>query len=263
MFETDEQRVERQRRRLRFDAIADQYDEFRPQYPHAMVERIVETAELGAGSRVLEIGCGTGQLTQDLADRGFAVTAVDPGEALVERARHRVSADVDFQVSTFEDLAAPDQAFDVIVSASAFHWVDPEVRWTKTAALLDQGGWLALIDTVLDYEEPLMSHIRRLWLEHSSDGGAWAANPPPTMIEQIRESARFEDPVAETFASHVDLGTDVVVALSQTSAAFLSYTDGQKTSFTRQLRQALPEGAHVTARMGASLLLAQRRQRGE
>ena len=69
-----------------FDEVADEYDRTRPMYPDALVDRACEVAGLGYGDPVLEIGCGTGQLTRSLIARGLRVTAVEPGGNLIRLA---------------------------------------------------------------------------------------------------------------------------------------------------------------------------------
>jgi hypothetical protein len=66
---------------LLFDAIAEDYDRFRPTYPPALVDEAC--ARLAPGAWVLEIGCGTGQLTAALVARGLRVAAVDPGPNMI------------------------------------------------------------------------------------------------------------------------------------------------------------------------------------
>ncbi len=68
-----------------FDAIAAEYDRVRPSYPDALVDAACDRARLSPGSRVLEVGCGTGQLTEMLAARRLEVDAVDPGLAALVR----------------------------------------------------------------------------------------------------------------------------------------------------------------------------------
>jgi SAM-dependent methyltransferase len=88
-----------------------------------------------------------------MLEAGAHVTAVEPGTALAGRLRER-SAGMDLRViaSRFEDAVVPDDAFDLAVSATAFHWVDPGVGLAKCAAALRAGGWLALWWTVFGDE---------------------------------------------------------------------------------------------------------------
>src|ERR1700679_3024303 len=74
-----------------FDDVAEEYDRHRPAYPDALIDRACEVADLGPGAKVLEIGCGTGQLTRSLLARGLRVTAIEPGERLLARARGQLA----------------------------------------------------------------------------------------------------------------------------------------------------------------------------
>jgi SAM-dependent methyltransferase len=129
-----------------FDTVAAEYDHSRPTYPDELVARACEAAGLTAGDRVLEIGCGTGQLTRSLVARGLHVTAVEPGANLIELAREAIDGPctVEFVNRRFEDVS-PGGAFAAAFSASAFHWIDPDVSWRKAARSLRPGGIFALI----------------------------------------------------------------------------------------------------------------------
>jgi SAM-dependent methyltransferase len=129
-----------------FDTVAVEYDRRRPTYPDELVERACELGGLEAGDRVLEIGCGTGQLTRGLVARGLHVTAVEPGRNLIELAgcdSHAPGA-LEFVNHRLED-APIDGWFDAAFSASAFHWPDPDVSWAKVARALRPDGLFALI----------------------------------------------------------------------------------------------------------------------
>jgi SAM-dependent methyltransferase len=129
-----------------FDTVAVEYDRNRPAYPDELIDRAFEAGGLAAGDRVLEIGCGTGQLTRALVARGLRVTAVEPGQNLIELAGREVDGPgtVEFVNRRFED-APLDGPFAAAFSASAFHWIDPEVGWAKVARSLEPGGLLALV----------------------------------------------------------------------------------------------------------------------
>jgi SAM-dependent methyltransferase len=138
-----------------FDEVADEYDRTRPMYPDALVDRACEVAGLGYGDPVLEIGCGTGQLTRSLVARGLRVMAVEPGGNLIRLAGQNLagtgsgtgsgSGSVELVNARFEDAALPCGYFRAVFSASALHWVDPAVGWRKIAGALAPGGTLALL----------------------------------------------------------------------------------------------------------------------
>lgn len=130
-----------------FDAVAADYDALRSGYPPALVDLALERGGLQAGSRVIEAGSGTGKLTELLAGRGLVVDAVEPGTNMIAAARRRVgeSAAVTFHVGRFEDVDLPAGAYRGFFSATAFHWIDPQVGWAKAASLLEPGGLLALL----------------------------------------------------------------------------------------------------------------------
>jgi SAM-dependent methyltransferase len=130
-----------------FNEIAGDYDRHRPGYPDALIDRACEQAGLRAGDPVLEIGCGTGQLTRSLLERGLRVTAIEPGEKLIARARGQLQdgGDVRFIHARLEDVALPQVEYGAVFCASAIHWIDPDVSWRTAAGALAESGTLALL----------------------------------------------------------------------------------------------------------------------
>jgi SAM-dependent methyltransferase len=116
-------------------------------YPAEVVDAVVALSGLHKGSSVLEIGCGTGQLSVPLAKLGVHLVAVELGPHLAALARQHLRpfphAQVD--VGSFESWPLPNQPFDAVVSAKAFHWLDPAIRFAKSAAALRPGGCLAIL----------------------------------------------------------------------------------------------------------------------
>jgi SAM-dependent methyltransferase len=130
-----------------FNEIADEYDRHRPAYPDALVDRARELAGLEPRAEVLEIGCGTGQLTRSLLARDLRVVAVEPGGELIAKARAQLAkaGEVRFVNSRFEEAQVPRAHYRAVFSASAIHWVDPDVSWRKIAEALVDGGTVALV----------------------------------------------------------------------------------------------------------------------
>jgi SAM-dependent methyltransferase len=138
-----------------FDEIADEYDRRRPAYPDELIDQACRVARIGSGDRVLEVGCGSGQLTRGLVARGLHVTVLEPGKSLIALARQNLegAGEVEFVNAQFEDALLPRAQFAAVFSASAFHWVDPKISWQRAADVLVAGGTLALVQ-YFGLEEP-------------------------------------------------------------------------------------------------------------
>ncbi len=153
-----------------FNEVAVEYDRNRPAYPDALIDQACEVAGISDGDRVLEIGCGTGQLTRSLLARGLRVTALEPGEQLIRLAEQNLRdvGDVEFLHARLEDMQLPRESYEAVFSASAIHWVDPDIGWRKIADALVPTGVLALIQYFglqeqrsVDDQEALLSALRR------------------------------------------------------------------------------------------------------
>lgn len=136
----------RERLRSTFDRAAQLYDQVRPGYPEELFEDVVSLSGIPAGGRVLEVGCGTGQATLPFARRGYEILCVEVGENLAAVARNNAAGYPRLEVRTgdFEEISLPEEAFDLLVSATAFHWLDPTVAYPKAARSLKPGGSIAL-----------------------------------------------------------------------------------------------------------------------
>jgi ubiquinone/menaquinone biosynthesis C-methylase UbiE len=244
--ETEHQRARRHRMRALFDRVAPLYEASRLGYPDGMVEFVMATAGVGAGSTILEVGCGTGQLTEALAGHGFNLTAIDIGPAMIAAARQRVAdADLSFQVASFEDFAAAGSSFDLIVSGTAFHWVDPEVKFSKPARLLRPGGWLALLATRERYDDPFGTALTGMWAARSEDGGARARQRKPSETEILAGTGQFEEPVGRMDARRLVLPVETVIGVENTRATSLSWPEHVRQQFTDEIRRELRSQAQV------------------
>jgi ubiquinone/menaquinone biosynthesis C-methylase UbiE len=244
--ETEQERARRRYQRTLFDGVADLYDASRPGYPASIVEFAAATAGLGAGADVLEVGCGTGQLTERLADLGFSLTAIDIGPSMIAAARNRLPA-VCFRVAPFEDFAAADASFDLIISGAAFHWIDPEVKYRKAAELLRPGGWLAVLHGDERYDDPFGTVLHQSWAARGdADTGAWTQHRPDA--GSFTGSGLFGQPVQYTQTARFVRAADTVIGVENTRAISLSWPEGVRQAFTEEIRQHLrahPE-VHVT-----------------
>jgi ubiquinone/menaquinone biosynthesis C-methylase UbiE len=265
--ETRQERSRRLHRRTLFDGAAELYEASRLGFPGDIIEFVVATAAVAAGSGVLEVGCGTGQLTESLAGHRFRLTAIDIGPSMVAAARRRLDGSaISFQVSSFEDFAAPDASFDLIISGNAFHWVDPEVRFSKPARLLRPGGWLALLDTVERCDDPFGTALLGLWAARSEDGRAQFRRPHFAGTEVIAGTGLFETPVGKTHTRRIVRSVEEVIAVENTRATSLSWPDDVRREFTEQMRHHLRSQTEVQLTQETSLTMGRapaRHSRGQ
>ncbi len=129
-----------------FNQAAALYDQTRPGYPDALFDDVVALSGIPGGGRILEVGCGTGQATVPFARRGYRILAVELGADLAAVARRKLAAysQTEVLVGSFEDWPVEAGSFDLLISATAFHWVDPAIRYRKAALALKPGGAIAL-----------------------------------------------------------------------------------------------------------------------
>jgi SAM-dependent methyltransferase len=134
-----------------FNEVPELYDRVRPGYPDELFADLASITGVDERSSVLEVGCGTGQATRSLAALGYSVIAIEPGAEMAALARQRLATfgNVTIETSTFENWDNRGRRFDLLVSASAWHWVDQSIGWRRAHDLLHPGGWMALLGNVV------------------------------------------------------------------------------------------------------------------
>src|SRR5579884_1489795 len=136
-----------------FATEPDYYDRFRPTYSDATFEQLVQVTSLAPDAKLLEIGSGTGIASLPMAQRGYDLICLEPGESLVKLARQKLQKypNTKLTTSTLEDYKLSTNHFDLIYSAMALHWVNPTEQYSHPHKLLKPGGFLGLI-----YTEPVL-----------------------------------------------------------------------------------------------------------
>ncbi len=142
---------------LSFGAVADAYDRARPGYPTAAARWLAGEGQL----RIVELGAGTGRLTEELVRLGHEVLATDPLEPMLAHL-HRRLPDVPTAQAAAERIPLPDRGVDVAVSAQAFHWFDLDRALPEIARVLRPGGVLALVWNRRDERIPWVRRLGQL-----------------------------------------------------------------------------------------------------
>ncbi|MFC9060929.1 class I SAM-dependent methyltransferase, partial [Streptomyces sp. NPDC057074] len=206
-----------------FGVDAQRYDQARPDYPAALVTRIVADAP---GPDVLDVGCGTGIAARQFQAAGCAVLGVEPDARMAGFARAR---GLRVEVATFEAWQAGDRRFDAVVAAQSWHWVDPLAGAAKAARVLRPGGRLAIFGHVYEppaeVAEPFAAAYRRA-VPTSPLNGQPARRPLSLyqagyakLADKIRETGQFGDPEQWRFDWERSYTRDQWLALLPTTGA--------------------------------------------
>jgi len=234
----------REQSRKTFDASADKYDRVRPSYPESLIDEAVRLSEIPVGGRILEIGCGTGKATELFAARGYTIDCLDIGSDLasIAAAKFTDTQNVQIVVSSFEDWDPGGGKYDMVIAASSIHWVDPSVRFTKSASVLHSRGALAVftnkhvkneegffrrVQEVYDARAPSMATVtsarKKMWQE-------------PTVGEEL-----FEGPIVRRYPWVTEYDADEYVALLGTYSDHLSLPKAERESLFEGVRALICE----------------------
>lgn len=128
-----------------FDTVASTYEKLRPGYNDKLYKMLFDYIPVDKSSNVVEIGIGGGQATLPVLKTGCKLTAVEYGEQFSALCRDKFKDYPDFNVITnkFENVDFENDAYDLVYSASAFHWIPEEKGYKKVFAMLKKGGTFA------------------------------------------------------------------------------------------------------------------------
>ena len=188
-----------------FDTAVSNYDKMRPGYVDEIYQAIFKYVPIDENSYVVEVGSGSGQATLPVLKTGCKLTAVEYGENFSELLKSKFKAFPKFSVVTgkFEEVSLEEDAFDLIFSATAFHWVPEKEGYEKVYRMLKKGGAFARFANRprnCQNEPELGEEIRALYNEyynkqHNIKSGTkkWFTEEDAKAISLIPEKYGFTD----------------------------------------------------------------------
>lgn len=257
---------------MTFDSAAELYQQARPDYPDQLFDDLVDLAGLRRGDRLLEVGCATGKATLPLARRGFAIHCVEPGRALVEVARRNVAGlPVEVHHGRFEDVGPEDhEPYDLVLAATAWHWIDPDVRYLRAWELLRPGGHLAFWSASHVFPEggdPIFSQLQEVYDEIGEGLPAGATQPRPGELpdqrDEIEASGLFEDVQVRHVDWEVAYDADGYLALLATFSGHIAMELWQRDRLYGEVRRLLAERPDGLLRRGWGAVLHVARRRDD
>jgi SAM-dependent methyltransferase len=263
--------TDRDRLRATFDSAAQLYQQARPDYPDALYDELVRLAGLQSGDRLLEIGCATGKATVPLARRGFRITCVEIGAELAAAGKRNLAGLPGAEVieAAFETWRPPGvAAFALVFAATAWHWIDPAVKYRRAWDLLRPGGHLAFWAATHVFPaggDPFFRDIQDVYQEIGEGlppGSSWPQpGELPDDTAEIESSGLFEHVTVRQFDWEVSYGAEDYIRLLDTFSGHIAMDTWKRDRLYSEIRRRLAErpDGRLRRHWGAVLQVGRRR----
>ena len=210
-----------------FNENAKKYSAYRPGYPLSIRDEIVKETGLGKNCRILEIGSGTGQATGFFQSLNPIQTCLEPGDNLIAACRARFPG-YEFVCSRYEDYEVAPSTFNLIYAATAFHWLERDTRYEKSASLLKPNSNLVVMtDRHVKNLDGFFEEVNEIYDRlapniyspfHQAEPGLEERNPLTVVYESEteRELSYTSDEyigLLHTFSGHIALGKERLARL--------------------------------------------------
>ncbi len=260
--------------RQTFTKTAEDYDAIRPGYLPELIEDITNFSGIPEGGSILEVGCGTGQATLPFAQRGYRMLCLDIGPEMLAIARHKLAPypNVRFEQVAFEHWSEPPIPFDLLISATAFHWVPRDVAYVKAARVLKPGGSLAVFSN--EHPSPFTGffiEVQHVYDRYKPKSTAGMSRHDRPLLEQkveqerarIEETGLFAEVMVRTYPWTQKYSTSEYLRLLNTYSDNLIMEEGARRSMFQGIAELIERryGGQVEKEYLAVLYLA--RTQGE
>lgn len=207
-----------------------------------------DLARLKSESRILEIGPGTGKATEPLARRGFAIHGIELGPSLAREARANLKLypEVQSNVGAFESFPLEARAYDLIFSATAFHWLQQPIGYQRVAEALNSGGYFAEFrhhHVWSPESDRFVRNAQDVYLQFDPDASPGFRLPLPedveTLDEEIRVSGFFEKPEIRRYLQNIEHTPESYIELLLTFSGHIALHEPNKTNLLRGIADVI------------------------
>jgi SAM-dependent methyltransferase len=251
-----------------FNNQADLYNEARPKYPAELFSTLTKIINLPTDAHLLEIGPGTGQATKPFAEKDYSITAVEPGGKLVEvfKKELRNYDNVQIITNSYEDVELPTNTFDLVYVATAFHWLDPEIRFKKTHSLLKSGCFISIIRTchILSGETKDFFDKTQPIYNQFANVSEKAAKSQVTKLADIKadilDTDLFKQVYFKVFPMRITYTSEQYIKLLSTFSEVIAMNPGEQTSFLEQISNLIKNefGGKIVKEFGIPLTIGRK-----
>ena len=185
------------------------YDRARPRYDARVAAALVEQLGLADGAPVLELGAGTGQLSEALLAAGLDLVAVEPLDGTREFLAAAIGPER-ARAGRAEEIPLPDDSVTAVMAADAFHWFDESRAMPEIKRVLRRGGGVAILRTAPAIDEPWSQELGAVINDMRPEHPAFNARGPAAALE---EDPAFGPVQETTITSRRELDREAIIAL--------------------------------------------------
>jgi SAM-dependent methyltransferase len=237
-----------------YSPAAEAYRQVRPRYPQVLIDRVVEIAQLSSDSTLLEVGCGPAIATPAFADLGCRMVCVEPNPDFYRLAQRTCEPYpyVEVQNCSFEEWELAPQTYDVVLAASSFHWIPPEIGYPKAAAALRPEGYLILLwNKELQPRHEVYQQLAEVYQAHAPslnrryEDSATQAAILDQLGQMAIESGQFKNMISGHMEVEVTYSVEQYLLLLNTYSPYLKLEPQQKQRLFEDLRQMLEQSSET------------------
>lgn len=238
-----------------FSNVINDYEYARPKYPQELYQRIQSFSGIDENTVILEVGAGTGQATDLFLQNGACnidLLEVSEEQAGFLREKYKRSDMVDVICSYFEDCNEHKQ-YDLIYSATAFHWIDSKVGYPKAYKMLKNGGTMAVfwqMSSVTFYDFEIfkgLNEIKKKYLPDESLGfdEAGIQKLKERRISQIQSGGCFGEPEYYEFRWMDTYDADRYMALINTYSSIQLLQEDVRIAYLDEIRRYIEKNGGI------------------
>lgn len=236
-----------------FNNVVDIYDKARPTYPKELLDDVLNFAHSNFWETGLEVGAGTGQATDLFMSAIQKLDVVEVGEKQVEYLEKKYSdRKVCVHKAYFEDYSSIEK-YDLIYSATAFHWVDASIGYPKAWNMLKDGGVMAVfwhMSSVTYHDDGIfvgLDEIKRKYLPNESLGydREGIERVRQRRIEQIQSGGCFSKPVMKEYRWIDKYDSERYVLLLESYSSTQTLPEAEKIKYLNEVKEYIDNNGGI------------------
>ncbi len=250
-----------------FDFIASEYEKYRPTYPDELFTDLIDYSGIKPNASILEIGCGSGQATSSLVNRGYTnITCIELGSNLAKITSEKFVDYANLTVinSSFEDWNAEENTYDLAISATAFHFIEPKYGYKKVRRLLRRTGSIGFFWIVhVQLYDQIHTEIRSIYQRYAPHlDDSIKARPEEVIIERRRlteSNNLFENIIVKEYRWMDTYSSDNYISLLNTHSKHQQLTEDIRNQLFYEMRNIIDKhGGFINKQQMVALFLGKK-----